>query len=313
MPDAARPLDEIVVRGRRRSSAVRRVRELLRTQAVQQLQRGDLLPSEWELMARFNASRGVIRAALELLRDEGLIDRLQGAGTFVVSPHRETFAIDDLTTITRNVEEFDARSRWELLEFEELDAPPLVAQRLGLAEGAGVIFAERRGLFDGEPYHLRESWIPAHLVDVGILDPAAQRMSPDAFLEKSLGGVINRMHVRIEATVSDPVTSGVLGIREGRPLILLERLSIDDHDQPVEFGHSRLRGDRVALTTVMQPTATTHDLPPVPRTPCNSARARCTRTPSPGRCAALAEPDVATTTTTISDGGVCDEHHRTER
>ena len=270
MPDAARPLDEIVVRGRRRTSAVRRVRELLRTQAVQQLHRGALLPSEWDLMAHFSASRGVIRAALELLRDEGLIDRLQGAGTFVVSPPRETFAIDDLATITRHVEEFDARSRWELLELEHVSAPPLIAQRLGLADGADVIFAERRGLFDGEPYHLRESWVPAHLVDVPILDAAAQRMSPDAFLERSLGRVINRMHLRIEATVSDAATSGVLGVREGRPLILLERLSIDDRDQPVEFGHSRLRGDRVALTTVMQPSAITHDLPPTHRVSCNS-------------------------------------------
>ena len=44
---------------------------------------GSLLPSESELSAEYAASRITIRKALELLREEGLVDSRQGFGWFV--------------------------------------------------------------------------------------------------------------------------------------------------------------------------------------------------------------------------------------
>lgn len=41
--------------------------------------------SEAELMLEFGTTRNVVREALGLLHDEGLVERLQGAGTFVVT------------------------------------------------------------------------------------------------------------------------------------------------------------------------------------------------------------------------------------
>ena len=41
---------------------------------------GSVLPSESELSVEFGASRVTIRRALELVRDEGLIDAAQKAG-----------------------------------------------------------------------------------------------------------------------------------------------------------------------------------------------------------------------------------------
>src|ERR1700712_644844 len=113
MDARARSMQEFVGRGRHRTSAVLRVRELLRGEILQQLRRGDLLPSEWELETMFGASRGVIRAALDLLRGEGLIARLQGAGTFVVSPSRTTFSIDELGAMTKGLDVYEARPGWE--------------------------------------------------------------------------------------------------------------------------------------------------------------------------------------------------------
>ncbi len=49
---------------------MRRVRELLRVSIVQRLLRGDVLPSEWELVSSYDTSRGVVREALDLLRAE---------------------------------------------------------------------------------------------------------------------------------------------------------------------------------------------------------------------------------------------------
>jgi GntR family histidine utilization transcriptional repressor len=49
---------------------------------------GDLLPSEAELVALFEVSRMTVNRALRELSQEGLIERLQGVGTFVAQLHR---------------------------------------------------------------------------------------------------------------------------------------------------------------------------------------------------------------------------------
>ncbi|WP_157740319.1 GntR family transcriptional regulator [Micromonospora auratinigra] len=50
------------------------------------IESGSLLPTEGALMAEFKASRGTIRHALALLRDEGLIETEHGRGTIVRPP-----------------------------------------------------------------------------------------------------------------------------------------------------------------------------------------------------------------------------------
>jgi GntR family transcriptional regulator len=47
------------------------------------LQPGDRLPTQEELVAQFGCSRQVVRFALDLLENEGLVDRIQGFGTVV--------------------------------------------------------------------------------------------------------------------------------------------------------------------------------------------------------------------------------------
>ncbi|KZS00566.1 Uncharacterized protein APZ42_003094, partial [Daphnia magna] len=49
---------------------------------------GDLLPSEAELVQTFGVSRMTVNRALRELHQEGLIERVQGVGTFVAQLHR---------------------------------------------------------------------------------------------------------------------------------------------------------------------------------------------------------------------------------
>jgi GntR family transcriptional regulator len=242
----------LAIHARRRTPAVRRTRELLRTMIVQRLLPGDMLPSEWELMSRFGVSRGVVRDALDLLRGEGLIDRLQGAGTFVVAPERQIIQIEQLGAMVRNIDDGDARVRWDLLVHETVPAPRLAAERLEVPEGTPLVYAERRQSLDGEPVMLRSSWLPCDLGEILATDPAAARSSLDDLVEKALGHPVEHADLRIEATLVDDATSSTLALEAGQPLILLERLMYDVHGRPVEYGHARVRADRFALTTHMR-------------------------------------------------------------
>ena len=44
---------------------------------------GEAIPSEAQLMERFRTTRGTVRAAIDILVNEGLVRRVHGKGTFV--------------------------------------------------------------------------------------------------------------------------------------------------------------------------------------------------------------------------------------
>src|SRR5512135_1293817 len=64
------------------------IRERLRDEITSRtLKRGEKLPAEHELAARFSVSRMTIRESIEDLVNEGLLYRRHGVGTFVAFPH----------------------------------------------------------------------------------------------------------------------------------------------------------------------------------------------------------------------------------
>lgn len=98
---------------------------------------GALMPSEAELVSQFGVSRMTVNRALRELQAEGLVERVQGVGTFAAQLHRvaSTLTIRDLH------EEIAARGHHHHAEVHlarEEAAPAALAERLGLAAGARV-------------------------------------------------------------------------------------------------------------------------------------------------------------------------------
>ncbi len=69
------------------------VANLLESQILNQLEDGDLLPSEQQLAEKFLVSRTIIREAQKLLKERGLIDSKAGKGTYVTRLHAQDIAV----------------------------------------------------------------------------------------------------------------------------------------------------------------------------------------------------------------------------
>ena len=81
------PLREEPLRARRPRGLVSEIVESLATSIREgQLQPGDKLPTESEIMARFDVSRTVVRESLSKLQASGLVETRHGIGTFVLPP-----------------------------------------------------------------------------------------------------------------------------------------------------------------------------------------------------------------------------------
>ncbi len=91
-----------------------------------QIKPGDKLPTESEIMARFDVSRTVVREALSKLQASRLVETRHGIGTFVIAPpSTDNFKIadHDLSTVA------DVISVLELRISLETEAAGLAAQR----------------------------------------------------------------------------------------------------------------------------------------------------------------------------------------
>ena len=120
---------------------------------------GRLLPSESELSTQFDVSRVTIRKALEMLRDEGLVDSRQGFGWFVAGDTvRQPLA--RLATIEDQMRASGARPERQVLEFAFEKAPKDVALALGTTQ---VLRVRRLNLADGEPFAIVTVWCAEEL------------------------------------------------------------------------------------------------------------------------------------------------------
>ncbi|MEV4918372.1 GntR family transcriptional regulator [Streptomyces tirandamycinicus] len=228
-----------------RVAPVRRIRDVLRTRILTGVYGTRPLPSETELAAELGASRNVVRDVLALLRIEGLVDRIPGVGTFVVSGK----AVQGLDRLRGLAESFDTgcdRVVNQVLLADTVPATPTVAERLELDPGTEVIALERVRLLDGQPLSLDASYLPA---DIGrpLLEMDLARHDIFELLEGELGFPLGAAALSIEAIAADRTVADLLRVADGFPLLFLERLTYTNAGRPIDLEFVRFRGDRMSL------------------------------------------------------------------
>lgn len=193
----------------------RSIADDLRTRvAAGEFAAGRLLPSEAELAAHYAASRITIRKALEVLRDEELVDARQGFGWFAaVDPLRQPLA--RLGTIEAQLAESGLRSERRVLDFRFVTAPPHVARVLGTTQ---VLEVRRLNLADGEPFARVTVWCPEAL-GASISRADVERATFYELLDVPLGGAVQT----IGAAVASPEDAALLEVPIGSPVLRCER------------------------------------------------------------------------------------------
>lgn len=236
------PLPRLGHLGERHGDVVRRLRDLLRVGLTAGSVRRPLV--EAEIQRAFGVSRGAVRSALDLLREEGLVDRVPGAGTFAVSRlarHR----FDRLQGLSEGVDGGRDRVEHRVVAVDTVPAPAVVAEVLGSGVGEPVVLVERCSFIDRQPVMLGTHWLPA--------EPFAE-LVPEVFegelhgiYERALGTPVAGSRSMIEAVSADAAVAALLGVTVGVPLLRFERrISLVD-GRTVELGFVRCRGDRLSL------------------------------------------------------------------
>jgi len=120
---------------------------------------GRLLPSESALSDEFGVSRVTVRRALDVLREEGLVNARQGFGWFVAGDP-VTQALGRLGTIEEQMAIKGIRSERRIIEFAFEPATRAVAKVLNSDQ---VLRVKRVNTADGEPFAIITVWCPFEL------------------------------------------------------------------------------------------------------------------------------------------------------
>jgi GntR family transcriptional regulator len=190
------------------------VRDLLREYLLRDgPRRGERLPYEHDLVRELGCSRNVLREALALLVDDGLIQRERGRGTHVVTTG-PAISIDDgidLRTAMGQEVVGTAPQRavtYQVLRTGILRSPALLATLLGVEPGAPLVHVERLVVAGGR----RVGHWDVHIAGVRP-DPRVALLAGTSRAEpllRSLGLGPDHEEVRVEAIIPSPRTAGLL-------------------------------------------------------------------------------------------------------
>jgi GntR family transcriptional regulator len=229
---------------RRRSDRARQVADLLRRQVVTGAFGTGTLPPEHALAAEFGVSRNAVRHALDLLRADGLVERVPGVGTRVAG-EKFSHGLQDLLGLAETLCEH-GEVRNEVRAAGVITPPPAVAGRLGLPAGSGVVYIERLRRLNGTPLSLDLTYLAP---DVGEPLLSADLAGNDIFvlIEQHSRERLGAADLTVEAVTADPHSAAVLEASPGAALLMVERLTCLAGGRPVDLEYIRFRGDRLTL------------------------------------------------------------------
>ncbi|MEV6432387.1 GntR family transcriptional regulator [Nocardia sp. NPDC051463] len=208
---------------------------------------GASLPSESLLCAQFGVSRGPVRQALAMLKNEGLVTVSRGKPAAVRS-FDATQTLDTFTPFTQwaRLTGRSAGSRTIEVARRRVSEPARVA--LGLDADDFVVEILRLRLLDGEPTMLERS---TYLESIGSLlfDVDTDAISITDFLV-ARGVRFESMRHVLDAVAANGIDADNLAIERGSPLLRENRTSWNGEGVAFEFADDRYRPDRVAFSIV---------------------------------------------------------------
>jgi GntR family transcriptional regulator len=196
---------------------------------------GGVLPSENELSKHYEASRVTIRRSLETLRAERLVESRQGYGWIIAAdPLRQD--LSRLDTLERQLAGAGIESERKVLSFGFAPAPARVQSVLG---DKTVLEVRRVHEADGAPFARVTVWCP-ELLGAELSRSDVERTSFLEQLPVELGGATQT----IGAGGAEPADAMLLGIPEGSPVLIAERITYSSEGQPVLVSEHVFPGHR---------------------------------------------------------------------
>jgi len=210
-------------------------------------QEGDMIPTEREICEAYKVSRITVRRAIAELVREGYLITRQGKGTFVARPKIRRH-VTPLMSFSEEMAAEGLRPGSQLLSLHHERAVGDVAVALDIQDDDWIWIVERLRLADDEPVGISTAYL--RLPPDVFLTPAELKQHVSLWsILRAKGITLARSETTIQAVAATEREAGLLQVKPGVPLLLVEGTVYSDQDVPVEYHKMVNRGDRYKYTT----------------------------------------------------------------
>jgi GntR family transcriptional regulator len=208
-----------------------------------QIVRGDLtpgaeVPSERELAAQWKVARPTATKALQVLRQQGLVEMRRGSGTFVRQTHSAPRARERLERAAAMGTMYSDAEEVDFPFVGMVAAPDHVAVALGLGQPCRVVKRQRliRNTTSG-PVELSTSWFPEALASSApeLLKPNRLRGGTLLYLADVLGMRAAYARDQACARVATDDERAALMLPPASPVLVYWLVACDATDTPIQF------------------------------------------------------------------------------
>jgi GntR family transcriptional regulator len=204
------------------------------------LKEGDKLLSENEMKHQYGVSSTTVRKCIDILKNDGLISRYQGIGTFVKAKHVER-SLKKVLSFTKNMEQVGLTPSTDVLEKLVIKGYGKYLERLELEKGTSILRLRRLRYGSGTPLMLETRYINI-------------KYCPD-IMKKDLSGSLYRIyeedygitllgakqHLQIVFLTDEDAE--LLHCGKSTPAYLVTGVTYSDNMWPMEYEESLYRGD----------------------------------------------------------------------
>jgi GntR family transcriptional regulator len=198
---------------------------------------GQLVASENDLQKTYGVSRATVRRTMELLVNEGFLEKRRGKGTIVKKPKIEE-NLPVLKSFTEEMKGRDASKR--VITAQYIKPPPKIREILSVFPDEQVFYLKRLMIVDGSPLGILTSHIPGRY-----------KLSLEEDYSKSLYQVLEKNGIRlweanqiIEASMSTKEEISLLGLKTSFPTLVIKRVVYSVGGDPVEYVKGVYHADR---------------------------------------------------------------------
>ncbi|EJM34696.1 trehalose operon repressor [Pseudomonas sp. GM24] len=163
--------------------------DLLANITTERLERGARLPSETELMDSYQASRGTVRKAIELLQERGFQERgfaqkIHGKGTFVLSTNPIEFQLGGIVSFQETYPRLGNDVSTEVVELSQIPLEGALLEHIHAEPGSLITRIKRVRRIDGKRVILDINHFVSEVIPGLSLDIAEQSIY--AHIEQTL-------------------------------------------------------------------------------------------------------------------------------
>jgi DNA-binding GntR family transcriptional regulator len=196
---------------------------------------GAQLPTESELCQMLGVSRTVVREALRVLEEDGLVARRHGVGTFV-RDHPILKNLNFNFGITEMIESAGMASGTSYLEIRSESADQEIAEQLRVPVGTPLVTVERVRTADGRPVVYSLDTLPESLLKRAEIDPGLFRtQSIYNILQASLGQVIEYGIARLLPVTGPDFVTEKLDLPQGALTLYIVQTDYSPDDEPLVY------------------------------------------------------------------------------